>query len=92
MIISNIVKSSNFFIVEGYYFKEDSQYRKELLTYCKDIHFLECSFKERKNSFIYNFDGDGINEIETLEQRFLKVSKPRRLPYQIFSENKQDHS
>lgn len=86
MIITYVVKDSNFFILEGYYFKEDSQYRKELLHHCKDIYYLECSYKEKKNSFIYNFNGDGLNDIIDVEQKFLKISKPRRSPYQIFSE------
>lgn len=79
-----LIKNSSFFIMEGYYF-QDEKFREAVKKRTKTLNYLECFYKERKNSHICKFNDQNVKDINELKKEIKKIIG-KRPPYQIFSE------
>ena len=79
-----LIKNSSFFFIEGYYFK-DEKFKDSLKKRCEAVNYLECFYKDRKDSYIYKLDDQNVKDLEALKKEVKKIIG-KRPPYQIFSE------
>jgi len=84
LVFRYLIKNSSFFVMEGYYFKDES-FKESVKKKCDDINYLECCYKNRKNSFIYKFNEKNLKDLDDLKTEVKKIIR-KRPPYQIFSE------
>lgn len=84
LVFRYLIKNSSFFVMEGYYFKDES-FKESVKKKCDDINYLECFYKDRKNSFIYKFNEKDLKDLDDLKTEVKKIIR-KRPPYQIFSE------
>ena len=84
LVFRYLIKNSSFFVMEGYYFKVDS-FRESVRKKCDDLNYLECFYKDRKNSFIYKFNEKDLKDLDELKTEVKKIIR-KRPSYQIFSE------
>jgi len=84
LVFRYLIKNSSFFVMDGYYFK-DEKFREAVKNRCKSLNYLECFYKDRKNSHIYKLNDQDIKDIKELEKEIKKIIGVRP-PYQIFSE------
>lgn len=88
LVLKHIVKNSDFFFMEGYYFNEGKKYRKRIFEFCEKVSNLECFFAEKEKPFIYKYNGQGFSDLNEIAKKIMKDTKPIK-KYQIFSENEE---
>ena len=91
LVIRYLIKQNESIILEGFSLKE-GPYRKAIENICQNVNYLECHYKDKKNEFIYNLNGNGIKDIIELENSLKKLIKSKRPAYKIFSENSRGDS
>ena len=91
LVLKYLIKQNKFIILEGYNLKE-GPYRRAIEKICQNTNYLECHYKDHKDKFIYNLNGNGIKNIIELENSVKKLLKSKRPAYQIFSENSRGDS
>jgi len=79
-----LIKNSSFFFMEGYYFI-DEKFKDAIKKRCEAVNYLECFYKDRKDSYIYKLDDQNVKDLEALKKEVKKIIG-KRPPYQIFSE------
>jgi len=79
-----LIKNSSFFFMEGYYFM-DEKFKDAIKKRCEAVNYLECFYKDRKDSYIYKLDDQNVKDLEALKKEVKKIIG-KRPPYQIFSE------
>ena len=84
LVIRYLIKQNESIILEGFSLKE-GPYRKAIENICQNVNYLECHYKDKKNEFIYNLNGNGIKDIIDLENSVKKSLKSKRQAYQKFS-------
>lgn len=84
-VMKHIVKATNFFIIEGYYFNKHKAYRKALEESCDRITNIEC-IHDRTNNSRYCILNDEILISLTRFEDITNVRKPVS-KYQSFSES-----
>ena len=83
LIFRCLIRKSFFFVIEGYYF-HDEKFKEAVKKRCDQLSYLECFYKDRKNSCIYKLNEKMLKDIKDVQVEVKKMIG-EKYAYQVFS-------
>ncbi len=85
LVLKYIVKKEQFFIIEGYYFNEEKNFREKIKKLCKKVIFLGCFYKQKNKKSPYLYQRKEFTDLAKVEEQLQKDFYTGQESYQSFS-------
>ena len=85
LVLKYIVKKEQFFIIEGYYFNEEKNFREKIKKLCKKVIFLGCFYKQKNKKSPYLYQRKEFTDLAKVEEQLENDLKNGENSYQSLS-------
>lgn len=92
IVFKYIVKKESFFIIEGYYFNEDKNFREKIKKLCEKVIYLGCFYKQKNKTYPYLYQGKEFTNLTKVEEQLQKDLNAGQKSYQSFSSERNTNS
>jgi len=68
MMMKCLVKDSQMFIIEGFYFNSENNFRKKLEQLCDIVSYLGCFYRNKDLPYSYKYNGKKFDDLESIKE------------------------